>query len=720
MTASKSEFRQRLDRALASEKLRTALGRALPALLERRSARLAEVDWEGLRADLTDRKARAIDDLPALVERFTAEAEAVGAKVYRAADAEDARRIVSGICRAKKAKLVVKSKSMATEEIHLTEHLAAQGVRAVETDLGEWIIQLAGEKPSHLIAPAIHKTREEIAALFSKVVGHPVDSDPAALVAVARTELRESFLRADIGITGGNALIAETGTLLLVTNEGNADMATTVPPVHIAVVGIEKIVPTLDDAVAMIKLLARSATGQKITTYTQFITGPSRSADIEMKTEIGVHGPKELYFVLLDNGRTAMRADADFKDALRCIRCGACSNVCPSYQVVGGHVFGHIYTGPIGLVVSPWHHGIDSVAYEQGMCVGCNACDTVCPVGIPLASLINDVRAKAVERTGLSWAKRLALGQWTTPERIDRATGWLAALGRPLQRGTMVRLPFGPLGHQKSLPAIAERPLHYRAREVTLTNPARPDTTVGLFPSCLVDRLLPNAGYAAARVLQATGCEVHVVEGRRCCGLPQLNSGDRATAVAMAKETIAALERVRADVLVAPSSSCAITMAQDYAHILAAEPEWAARAGRLGARIAPFTRFAHDRARERGLRGRPLGLRATYHDACQSTNVLGLHDEPRALLRDVAGVEVIEMEGAAICCGFGGTFSFEYPEVATRILEKKLASIAATGADCVITDNPGCLTQLRGGLDARRRPTLVRHLAEVLWESLGP
>ncbi len=719
MTASKTEFRQRLDRALGSDKLRTALERALPALLERRAARLAEVDWEGLRADLTRRKTRAIADLPALVEQFSAQAEAVGAKVYRAADADEARRIVSGICRAKKAKLVVKSKSMATEEIQLTEHLASQGISAVETDLGEWIIQLAHERPSHLIAPAIHKTREEIAALFSKVVGHVVDSDPAALVAVARAELRESFLKADVGITGGNALIAETGTLVLVTNEGNADMATTLPPVHIAVVGIEKIVPSLDDAIAMIKLLARSATGQKITAYTQFITGPSRSADIEMKTVIGVHGPKELYFVLLDNGRTAMRADADFQDALRCIRCGACSNVCPSYQVVGGHVFGHIYTGPIGLVVSPWHHGIDSVAYEQGMCMGCNACDTVCPVGIPLASLINDVRAKAVERTGLAWTKRLALGQWSTPERIDRATGWLAALQRPLRRGALVRLPFGALGRQKSLPAVAERPLHYRAREVTLTNPARPATKVGLFPSCLVDRLLPHAGYAAARVLQALGCEVHVVEGRRCCGLPQLNSGDRLTAAAMAKEGIAALERVKADVLVTPSSSCAITMAQDYARVLAREPEWAERAGRFGERIVPFTRFAHDRARERGLRGTRLALRATYHDACQSANVLGLHDEPRALLRDVAGVEVIEMEGSAICCGFGGTFSFEYPEVATRILEKKLASIAATGAECVITDNPGCLTQLRGGLDARRLPTPVRHLAEVLWEALG-
>src|SRR5437773_1472814 len=424
VTASKTEFHRRLGNALANDRLRTALRRALPELRERRDARMAEVDWEGLRADLTLRKAKAIDDLPALIERFTTEAEAVGAKVYRAVDAEEARRVVTAICRAKKAKLVVKSKSMATEEIELNEHLAANGITAVETDLGEWIIQLAGERPSHLIAPAIHKTREEIAALFAKVVGHPVSDDTASLVAVAREELRSSFLKADVGITGGNILIADTCTLVLVTNEGNADLATSLPAVHIAVVGVEKVVPSLDDAAAVLKLLARSATGQKISTYTQFITGPSRSADIELKTQIGVHGPKELHFVLIDNGRTAMREDPAFSEALRCIKCGACSNVCPTYQVVGGHVFGHIYTGPIGLVVSPFHHGLDSVAYEQQMCVGCNACDTVCPVGIPIASLITDVRALAVQRTGISWAKRIALSQWTSPQRIDRMTGW--------------------------------------------------------------------------------------------------------------------------------------------------------------------------------------------------------------------------------------------------------------------------------------------------------
>lgn len=720
MTASRSEFKHRLDRALRSRQLQTALGRALPAFRERRAAAMAEVDWPALRADLTARRAAAIDRLPELVERFTREAEAVGAKIHHAPDAAEARRIVSAICRAHKAKLVVKSKSMATEEIHLNEHLEREGVRVVETDLGEWILQLAHERPSHLIAPAIHKTREEVAQILSREAGREVPPDIAQLVAVARERLREAFLRADVGITGGNALIAETGSLMLVTNEGNADLATSLPPVHVAVVGIDKVVATLEDATATLKLLPRSGTGQKITSYVQFITGPSRSADIELTLAIGVHGPKEVHIVLLDNGRSAMRDDPQFRDALRCVRCGACSNVCPSYQVVGGHLFGHIYTGPIGLVVSPWHHGIESVAHEQSLCLGCNACDTVCPVSIPLASLIGEVRAKAVERTGMSLPKRVGLGLWSTREGLERIFEWAAVLQRPFLEDGGVRPPLlGALTSQKSLPPVADTPLHVRAREIASANPAAPAARVALFPSCLVDRLLPEAGYAAARVLQAFGAEVRLVHADACCGLPHLNSGDRDRAVEMARRTVERLEAADADWIVAPSSSCAITVAQDYLRLLP-EGEWRERARRLSARVVGFTAFADRLQRESGRRGRGLDLRVTYHDACQSANVLGLHDEPRRLLREVAGVDVAELAESSVCCGFGGSFSFELPEVATRILERKLANIEATGAAVVVTDNPGCLTHLRGGLHARRKPLPVAHLAEVLWEALRP
>jgi L-lactate dehydrogenase complex protein LldF len=719
MTASKTEFQKRLQRALGSTRLRTALERALPAFRERRAAAMSEIDWPKLRDDLTERRRAAIDDLPALLERFRREAEATQARVYLAPDADEARRIVAGICRAKKAKLIVKSKSMATEEIHLNAHLEGEGIRVVETDLGEWILQLAGERPSHLIAPAIHKTREEVAELFSRETGRTVAPDIAELVAVARERLREAFLNADIGITGGNALVAETGTLVLVTNEGNADLATSLPPVHIAVVGIDKLCATLDDALAMLKLLPRSGTGQKITSYVQLITGPSRSADIELTLEIGVHGPKELHLVLIDNGRNAMRDDPAFRDALRCVRCGACSNVCPSYQVVGGHIFGHIYTGPIGLVLSKWHHGIESIAYEQNMCLGCNACDTVCPVGIPLAALINEVRAEAVAVTGMSGPKRMGLDLWSSREGLDRLFGWARLIQRPFERDGGIRPPFlGALAKEKELPLVPDRPLHFLARQLTLTNPARPVTTVALFPSCLVDRLLPEAGYAAARALQALGAEVRLVHADACCGLPHLNSGDRAHARQMAMHAIERMEQAEADWIVVPSSSCAITIAQDYTRLFRDDVEVRERAERLGARVTGFTSFADLLQRTSGTIGRPLGIRATYHDACQSANVLGLHAEPRRLLADVAGVEIVEMAESSVCCGFGGSFSFDYPEVANRILERKLANAAATEVDLIVTDNPGCLTHLRGGAQARRLSVRVAHLAEVLWEAL--
>ena len=256
----------------------------------------------------------------------------------------------------------------------------------VETDLGEWILQLAHERPSHLIAPAVHKTREEIAALFSKVLGHPVGSDPAELVAVARDKLRDSFIRPTSASPAGTPFIAETGTLVLVTNEGNADLATD------AAGGAHRRRRHREDRAEPRRCRRgpEAARPQRDRAEAQHLhavhhrtvaLGRHRAEDRDRRART-----KELHFVLIDNGRTAMREDGAFREALRCIRCGACSNVCPSYQVVGGHIFGHIYTGPIGLVVSPFHHGIDSVAYEQQMCLGCNACDTVCPVGIPLAA----------------------------------------------------------------------------------------------------------------------------------------------------------------------------------------------------------------------------------------------------------------------------------------------------------------------------------------------
>ena len=351
-------FKERLREALESESLPVALGRSLPQLSERRDAAFRARDFKGGQADLGGRRRAALERMPELVEEFTTAAEAVGTVVHGPTDAAGAVAAVLQVLHDHDVQMVVKSKSMATEEIQLNPALEGDGIEVVETDLGEFLVQVAGERPSHIIAPALHITRERAAELISKATGEDLPPDPDVLVGAAARHLRSRFIDAGAGITGANALVAETGTVMLVSNEGNARLASALPPVHIVIAGIDKLVPSLADATTMLESLPRSATGQPISTYVSFISGPSRSADIELSLSLGVHGPRHVHIVLLDNGREAIRANPRMRAALQCVRCGACSNVCPVYQQVGGHAMGHIYTGPIGLLVTPYHHGL--------------------------------------------------------------------------------------------------------------------------------------------------------------------------------------------------------------------------------------------------------------------------------------------------------------------------------------------------------------------------
>ena len=738
--SAREPFKKRLKQTLDNDDIPVALRRGLSALKERRDTRFAPEAFAQVQERLGAMKAEAIERLPQLVEQFTAEAQAVGAQVHMAGTIADAQRIIGEIAQVNGTRLAVKSKSMATEEIELNGYLEGLGIEVVETDLGEWIIQLAKEHPSHLIAPAIHMTRERVAALFSEVGGELLPPDTQALVKFARRKLREKFLAADLGITGANIGIASTGTIVIVTNEGNGRLVSTLPPVHIAVLGIDKIVPTLDEATEILKVLAPNATGQKFSTYVSMTTGPSRTGDIEGELAIGVHGPLEMHIVLLDNGRWKTREDPDLRDALRCIRCGACANVCPPYSVVGGHAFGHIYTGPIGLVLTAMHHGLDAAGPPDTLCASCNACETICPVGIPIPRQIIDVRQRYVAEHGLSMKKRAAVAAL--------GNGALQGLGRIAQApfvkdGHLRWAPF--LGDQLSwrrLPALAGRP--FRKRNV-LAEPAPPripgsqvaGTRVAYFPACLTDQMEPETGEAAVRVLRALGCSVTIPDGWTCCGLVAANAGDAAAAKPLLKKTIASLEADDAPLIVTTSTSCAVMLTDDAQHLLRDEPDWRARAARLAERIVDFARFVdrHARLPEGALA--PEGCRewgvgsgeggshsplptpyslpsVTYHDPCQSANVLGLGAEARRILQDVCGIEVREMAESSVCCGFGGTFSLEHAAVAKQILARKMANIAATGAPEVVMDNPGCLMHIRGGLCAAGRPERASHLAEIM------
>ncbi|MDP2663398.1 MAG: LUD domain-containing protein, partial [Dehalococcoidia bacterium] len=310
------KFRGRVKEAVANSQVRLALRRATSGADKGHAANMASIDWEGMRRELRAVKEDAIRDLPELAQRFKSEAEKAGAVVYEATDAAAARSYALDLARSRGVKMAVKSKSMLTEEIELNRYLEAAGVQAVETDLGEWIIQLAGERPSHFVAPAIHKTREDIAILFSQKLGIDVPPDPPTMTRLARKELRRCFIEADLGISGANMAVAETGSLVIVTNEGNGRLVSTLPPAHLAFVGYEKIIPGLTDSALVLKLLSRSAGGGKMTAYVSYITGPSRTMDIEKTLVWGVHGPEEVHIVLVDNGRLRMREDDDFREAL--------------------------------------------------------------------------------------------------------------------------------------------------------------------------------------------------------------------------------------------------------------------------------------------------------------------------------------------------------------------------------------------------------------------
>ncbi len=721
MSGTIAPFVQRYQRALNDQRLRANLlvfQRSWSQTRERVFSLLAleapelgarYPSFESARQHLVDAKDAVLDDPKGHKRSFIARAAKAGAVVHQVATAADARELILRLLTERKVELLAKGKSMVAEEIFLNHHLEEAGIRVVETDLGEWIIQLAHETPSHMVMPAIHKSRQQVADLFESEVHRSVNrEDIRGMVDLARDELRRAFLTADAGLIGANALIVETGSVMLVTNEGNGDLVSTLPKTLIVLAGFEKLLPTMADAGAHLRLLARSATSQEITTYTSFITG----------AEPGT----ELHIVLLDNGRSAMYADPDFRDALRCIRCAACADVCPPYQVLGGHVFGYVYSGAIGLVNTPFHHGIDAAAGPQGLCVSCNACATVCPVEIPLPRQILDVRAKVAAARGLPLPKRLGLEVFQHPRLFDVLARIASIAQRPLVRGgRYLRLPLPRRWAWRSVPALAARPardtLFGRVFEPAQNGPwinsgAR-GKTVAYFVQCVTDRFAPEQAVDAVRLLQACGARVMVPRSQHCCGLPQVDSGDKAGARRLARQTIQGLESVQADLVVTAAASCAAAMLHDYAHLLKDEPAWAERARRLADRTLDLLSFLDRVADPPQLESAPGSGLTTYHSFCQSTNVLGISAVGPRLLRR-AGLPVVDPAEATVCCGFGGATSIEYPEVGQGIVTRKLENVRATGAAVLCSDNPGCILHLRGAADAAGDSFDVRHIVELL------
>lgn len=401
-------FRMNAAKALDDRSLRQAMRTSTATFTKKRAEGVAAVPFEEWRERASEIRTQVLDNLPELLDRFAASATRAGALVHRARDAESARDIIGAILKDRGVRTVVKAKSMVTEEIHLNRHLESIGIRPVETDLGEYIVQLAGETPSHILAPALHKNRRDIGRLFSEKLGVDYSDDPSVLTKVARKVLRQEFLSADAGLSGVNFAAADTGSLAIFTNEGNGRMVTTLPPIHVAVLSIEKIIPSLADLSAFIRLLPRSATGQTLSSYLSVITGTRRAGE---KT-----GAEELHIVLVDNGRSGILR-GDFREILKCIRCSACMNVCPVYKAIGGHAYGSTYPGPMGIVLTTLLEGMEMAHPLLDGSTLCGACNEVCPVKVPLTKLIGALRQRKVELGFTEVSERLGMAAFGVAAR---------------------------------------------------------------------------------------------------------------------------------------------------------------------------------------------------------------------------------------------------------------------------------------------------------------
>ncbi len=706
-----NSYKKQLTKAIDNRFLGTTLNNFATAYRETRCQAFADLPLDELIEDVTKAKNSALAQLQDLFTEFKIAAEKAGAHIHVAKNAEEANELIAGIARANGVKKIVKGKSMTAEEIFLNDHFEERGFEVTETDLGEWIIQLRQEHPSHMVLPAIHLSRGQVARLFEEVTGKTQDpEDIDKMVKVARVKLRQAFLEADMGITGANFAVAESGTLGIITNEGNVRLVTTLPPVHVALVGFEKLVPDLTTAFKILKVLPRNATGQAISSYVTWISGA-----VECST--APQGRKETHIIFLDNGRLALAEDPVFSSALRCIRCGACANVCPIYQHIGGHNYGHVYIGAIGLILTYFYHGREKARALITNCLNCQACKSVCPAGIDLPQLIKHVHRAIMEDDGERPLKNRLLSRVLKNRKLfhfilRRAYLALKPLARDASFLRHLPLFFGKKGDFRSLPTITRIPLRDQwptyAKKITA-----PRLRVALFGGCLLDFVYPEQAKAMLSLLNDHDIQVDYPLDQSCCGLPALMMAEHETAREIARQNISALKPRHYDYILTLCASCGSHIKENFPKLLKDEAAYQENLTALTDKIVDFSSFLVKVLNVSADQFTATNKKIAYHAPCHLCRGLKVTREPRNLLK-TAGFDYVPTKDEDVCCGFGGSYSVDFPELSAEILGQKLDNVEATNAEILVTDCPGCVLQLRGGLDKRNSPIKVQHIAEVI------
>ena len=695
---SRLKIRHRAKKALKDVNLQIALGRASGQHSNKYLQISREIPWEEYKQKARAIREKNISRLPELIEQFSREAEKAGARVHRASGPQDALDTILRIARERKARLIVKSKSMVSEEIGLNDVLEKSGLQVVETDLGEWIIQLTGDRPSHITAPALHLTKEKIAEVLSRHLGRPVPADAREIVRIAREEMRKHFIQADIGVSGANLAVAESGTLVIVSNEGNVRLATTLPPVHIALVTVEKFVETLEEATVLIKALTVASSGKKLTSYVSFITGPSSTTDIEKENIVGVHGPQEVHIVILDNGRLALAENEDFKEVLYCLKCGGCMLVCPVFQSVGGHVFGGpVYPGGIGTLLTAMTRSLRESYRTLDFCADCKKCEEFCPVGIPTGDLL--LRIKETQGSRL-WEKGLS-SLFRSKTLAENGAGILAVLQKVWQKD----------GYFRRLPLVWSRGKRIPVLKFRKNRPGKPadGPKVYLFQGCLVKYFFPEVRESVIKSLAFFGYQVVVPPEQVCCGAPSHHLGDGKAVRALAEKNLESFAKEDPDVIITVCPTGHALFKNLY-------PRLDPRASRFTGKIQDFTAFMTSKGHLPPTK--TAGKKEVYyHYPCHYLTELRLGDKPPELLRSL-GFDLAEQKEPPACCGFCGVFSVKNPQISAHLWKNKKKDILKSGAPLVATDCPGCLFQLRSGLETESRPIRSRHTAEIFAELL--